>query len=96
MYSIAVSLNAQEEIENIEALYFKISHKISDKFVLNLSHAYTILERNPFFGIRYKNYRAVTIEKFPYLLFYEIDEINKKIYILSCFHASINSEKYPI
>jgi hypothetical protein len=36
------------------------------------------------------------ITKFPYLLIFEIDELNQKIYILSCFHTSQDTKKYPI
>jgi plasmid stabilization system protein ParE len=65
VFKIEISLNAQEELENIESFYFKISEKVANNYILNLSKTCSILEINPFFGIRYKNYRAVTIDKFP-------------------------------
>ena len=95
MYKVGISLNAQDEIEIANLYYSSISKKITEKFIKNLAKAYHFLETNPFFGTRYKNYRAVSINKFPYLLFFEIDEVNKKVYILSCFQTSQDPEKYP-
>ena len=88
MYKVAISLNAQDELEIAKFYYSSVSKKIAEKFIKNLTKAYHFLETNPFFGIRYKNYRAVSINKFPYLLFFEIDEVNKIVYILSYFQTS--------
>lgn len=96
MYSIKVSLNAQEELQEIEANYFLISEKVANKFILNLSKSYQILTTNPHFSIKHKNYRTISIDKFPYVLFFEISEIVKEVYVLSCFHTSQNPNKYPI
>ena len=96
MYKIKISLNAQDEIENALLFYRNISIKLADKFISTILKTYTLLEKNPYFNIRYKNYRAISISQFPYLLFFEIDEQNQIVYILSCFHTSQNTDKYPI
>ena len=96
MYKIKISLNAQEELENAELFYTNISIKVADKFISTSLKTYFLLEKNPYFSIRYKNYRAISISKFPYLILFEIDELNQMVYILSCFHTSQNIEKYPI
>ena len=96
MYKIVVDITAQEELEAAEFYYFKISEKVSDKFIVSVFRTYFLLESNPHFSIRIKNYHTISISKFPYLLFYEIDEENKIVRILSYFHSSQNPEKYPI
>lgn len=96
MCKIKISLKAQEEIENAEIFYQNISLKLADKYISTIIKTYNLLEKNPYFNIRYKNYRAVSISQFPYLLFFEIDELNQIVYILSCFHTSQNTDKYPI
>ena len=72
MYKIVVNLTAQEELEAAEFYYFKISEKVSDKFIVSVFKTYFLLESNPYFSIRVNNYRAISISKFPFLLFYEI------------------------
>ncbi len=94
-YKIIVSPMAQIEIEDISEYYFQISFKILTKFYTELENAYKYLERNPHFQKRYKNYRAIPIKKFPYLLFFMIDETNKTIKVLSCFNTSRSPKKYP-
>lgn len=96
MYNIELSLNAQEELENAEFFYCTISEKIGDEFIDTVFKTYELLKQNPYFSIRYKNNRAILITKFPYLLIFEIDELNQNIYILSCFHTSQDTKKYPI
>lgn len=96
MYKVKLSLNVQEDLERIEKLYYLISEKIADKFILNLSKTFKILSLNPHFSIKYKNYRTITLSKFPYIIFFEIDELNFNVTIFTCFHTSQNPNKYPI
>ena len=96
MYKVKLSLNVQEDLERIEKLYYLISEKIADKFILNLSKTFKILLLNPHFSIKYKNYRTITLSKFPYIIFFEIDELNFNVTIFTCFHTSQNPNKYPI
>lgn len=96
MYKVKLSLNVQEDLERIEKHYYLISEKIADKFILNLSKTFKILSLNPHFSIKYKNYRTITLSKFPYIIFFEIDELNFNVTIFTCFHTSQNPNKYPI
>ena len=84
MYKVKLSLNVQEDLERIEKLYYLISEKIADKFILNLSKTFKILSLNPHFSIKYKNYRTITLSKFPYIIFFEIDELNFNVGIYVC------------
>ncbi len=94
-YKIVVSPKAQIEIEDISEYYVQISFTVLNKFYTELENAYKYLQSNPHFQTRYKNYKAVPIKKFPYLLFFTIDEINKVVKVLSCFNTSRNTTKYP-
>lgn len=90
-----VSPKAQIEIEDISEYYSHISFSILTKFYTELENAYKFLETNPHFQTRYKNYRAIPIKNFPYLLFFVIDETNKTTKVLSCFNTSRSPKKYP-
>lgn len=93
-YKIIVSPKAQIEIEDISEYYSQISFTVLTKFYVELENAYKFLETNPHFQTRYKNYRAIPIKKFPYLLFFMINETNKTIKVLSCFNTSRSPKKY--
>ena len=65
------------------------------KFIAEIEEIYRTLSRNPYFRIYYKNFRAVVIKGFPYILFYVITEDKQNITIYSCFHTSKSPRKYP-
>lgn len=95
VYKIFVSPRAQKEIENAIDFYALYSETAPLHFITALKDSYEILGTSPFFRIRYKNIRALKIKKFPYALYYTIDEDTKCIRILSCFHGKRNPTKRP-
>lgn len=94
-FKIIVSKKAQLEIEKATAYYSEINTKLAFKFYLALIETYNKIKLNPYFEIKNKNYRAVPIVKFPFLLFFVINEDKNEVKILSCFHTSRNPKKYP-
>lgn len=95
VFNIIVSKRAQSEIENAIEYYTEINTHLATKFFASLIDSYSKLELNPYFEKRYKNYRAIKLYKFPFLLFYIIEEDKKQIKVLSCFHTARSSKKYP-
>ena len=95
VYKIIVSPRAQNEI--IEAIDFYALHSIDapHNFIIQLQKVYEILTRNPFFRVQYKSVRVLKLKKFPYSLFYTIDENQKSVRVLSCFHNKRNPKKRP-
>jgi toxin ParE1/3/4 len=95
IYKILISPRAQLEIVEIINYYFSISNSVRLKFDKRLEETFDFLKTNPYFPKRYKDFRTITLKGFPYLLFYTINEDEKFIRILSCFHTSKNPTKYP-
>ncbi|MDI1317300.1 type II toxin-antitoxin system RelE/ParE family toxin [Flavobacterium sp.] len=94
-FNIIVSKKAQNEIENATEYYAEINLNLALRFYNELTETYKRLELNPIYQIRHKNYRAIPLKIFPFLLFYVCDEKKKIIKVLSCFHTSKNSKKFP-
>lgn len=94
-YKIIVSPRAQKEIENAIDYYALYSTEAPASFWSVLNETYTILAISPFYKIRYKNVRALKIKKFPFSLYFVIDETQNTIRILSCFHNRRNPAKRP-
>lgn len=95
VYNILISLRTQSEIENAIDYYSLYSADAPKFFILSLKNAYSSLSKNPFYITRYKNIRAFKLKKFPYSLYFIIDEGNKTLKILSCFHHKRNPKKRP-
>lgn len=94
-YKIIVSPRVQKEVENAIDYYSLYSNDAPVNFISALSEVYRILKANPFFRVRYKNIRSLKIKKFPYSLYFVIDEDTKTVRVLSCFHNKRNPDKRP-
>ncbi len=86
---------ADQDILGAVNYYKEISNSMASNFEKQLSEAYDKLERNPFFQIRYDDVRALPLKKFPYIILFHIDEIEKLVYVISVFCTHQNPEKYP-
>jgi len=94
-YKIIVLDKAQIELDQALQHYQNISLEVLYNFNNQLQSAYKTLAHNPFFQIRYKDYRALPIKKFPYMLVYTADEHNKIVRIYSVFQTDQNPNKLP-
>jgi toxin ParE1/3/4 len=94
-YSVIVSPRAQKEIENAIEYYALYSVDAPINFITSLGHAYLILEEEPLLRVRYKNIRGLKMKKFPYCLYFIINENKHTVRVLSCFHVKKNPNKRP-
>ena len=94
-YKIIVSLRAQSEIENAIDYYAQNSLYAPVNFIAVLKAAYKALGTTPFFGIRYKNVRSLKLKRYPYSLYFVINENKNTVKVLSCFHNKKNPDKRP-
>jgi toxin ParE1/3/4 len=94
-YKVIVSPRAQKEIENAIDYYALYSVDAPVNFIATLKEAYSTLETNPFFRVRYKNVRALKIKKFPHSLYFVINENTKVIRVLACFHNKRSPNTRP-
>lgn len=69
-FKIIVYKKAQNEIENAVEYYAEINLNLALRFYNELSETYKKLEINPDYQARHKNYRAIPLKVFPFLLFY--------------------------
>jgi len=94
-YKIIVSPRAQKEIENAIDYYLLYSINAPINFITILQHTYKSLVINPFYVVRFKNIRSLKINKFPYSLYFVINEKQNTVKVLSCFHNKRNPTKRP-
>ncbi len=94
-YKITVSPRAQKEIENAIDYYVLYSNDAPLYFVTQLIVSYEALALNPFYMVRYKNIRSLKLNKFPYSLYFTVDEKQNTVKILSCFQNRRNPHKRP-
>jgi len=94
-YKIIISPKAQNEIEESYDFYFGRSRSSAINFISSLAETYNIVSLHPHFQFVYKNIRAVRIKKYPFALYFVVDESTSIVRVLSCFHTSRNPLNHP-
>jgi plasmid stabilization system protein ParE len=94
-YEIRVSPRAQIEIEEAQQFYKCRSTRAAQNFFAAVSKAYETLAIQPHFRKQYKEVRAINLQRFPFALFFTIEEEMQLVYILSCFHFKRNPQNRP-
>jgi toxin ParE1/3/4 len=95
IYKIIVSPRALKEIENAIEYYGLYSANAPSHFITSPKQCYSKLENNPLLRIRYKNVRAIGLKKFPFSLYFVLNDEQNIIRILSCFHDKRDPESRP-
>lgn len=54
-----------------------------------------IIKSNPFFQVRYKEYRFLPLKIFPFIIVFELKQTEGSVIIWSVFHASQDPKKLP-
>ena len=84
---------AKDEVKDAYTWYEKKSKGLGKRFTGNVKQTVIEIEKNPFaFAVKYDNIRTALVNKFPYLIHFDIDEPNKEIIITAVFHTSRNPE----
>ena len=94
-YKIQVNLRAQFEIEKAFDWYKQRSLSAGGRFLTSIESAYQALQLNPYFQLQYRNIRAIKLRRFPYTLFFTVDETESIVRVLSCFHQHRNPSSKP-
>ncbi len=92
-YSPIVSLGAQQDIiESIE-WYNKEKENLGFEFYENVIAKINLLTDNPLhYSIRFKDVRTAKVSKYPYLIYFKIQESSSSINILGVLHTSRNPQ----
>ncbi|MFY1047138.1 type II toxin-antitoxin system RelE/ParE family toxin [Chryseobacterium sp. GP-SGM7] len=95
-YKTIISPIAKANIKEIVAYYKKIaSLKIAQNFLKDYEFTLRKIQRNPFFQIYYKDFRGLTLKKYPFIIFYQVDEHKKLILVKAVFNAMQDVGKRP-
>ena len=95
-YTILIEPSAQLDIEKAYNYYLENTNTtITELFYTDLQETYSALAINPFYQFRTKAYRAIPLKKFPFLMFFLINEQKQMVKILALFNTNQDTEKYP-
>ncbi len=95
IYKVIISDSATADIKENAQWYNKQQKGLGKQFVESIKECVRIIKLQPeSFQLRYKNNRVGIPDKFPYLIIYNINKVNKTISIIAVFHSSQNPDKW--
>ncbi|CAA7196984.1 type II toxin-antitoxin system RelE/ParE family toxin [Chryseobacterium potabilaquae] len=95
-YKVVITPEAAEDLEKAFLYYVDhVSNRVAKGFANDLKSTLLDIQKTLFFQIFHQNYRIKSLKKYPYIIFYTLDEVNKLILIKAIFHTSQNPKKYP-
>lgn len=72
--------------------YRSISPTLAKKFHGSVNTTFNELKKNPFYQIRYDNFRLKLVKKFPYLIHFIVDAKMKTIFVYGIRSSHQNPE----
>lgn len=95
-YKIIITPDAEFQLDESTDYYQKfVSKKVSANFLKEFKKTCQSIKKVKYFQTCFLEFKAVPMKKFPFLIFYTLDETNELIIIKAVFHTSQNPEKYP-
>ena len=94
-YQVITSPRAKKEIANALDYYNLYSNETPINFINALEDCYHLLADNPFYRVSYKNIRVLKLKKFPYSLYFKVNEDRQVVRVLACFHNKRDPDRQP-
>jgi plasmid stabilization system protein ParE len=85
-FVVTFSPLALDDIEEVFNYYEAKRPGLGKRFTTQLQLTLNAINRNPFFAsTRYESIRCCEIKKFPYLVHYNVNEVNKLVTIIAVY-----------
>lgn len=92
-YQVFISPEAELDLEDTYHWYESQDKGLGSEFIRVVDASLSTIQRNPFaYASTYKDVRKKLIRKFPYALFYVVQD--NKIFIIACFHVKRNPQQW--
>lgn len=90
-FKLKIQAGAFEDIQEGVNYYNSRQKGLGKRFFQEIRISFSKLKKNPFFQLRYDDVRCLPLKKFPFMVHFTVDEINKIVTI----YAVINSHLDP-
>lgn len=90
-YTLLLSTKANEELENAFDWYYHKSKLSAQHFFDEVFSRIEVIRKYPKrYPKKSKNFREVSLKKFPFSIVYELEEYKKLVFIHAIFHQKRN------
>lgn len=94
-YKIVLTPVAKQNIDDATAYYKNtVSAKVAKLFIDDYKKTFKDILKTRYFRFFFQEFRGKPMKKFPFIIFYTIDENSKIIFIKAVFNTSQDDQKY--
>ena len=92
-FSVVVTDDAENDVEQAMDWYESKQTGLGKKYLFSITNCIKLIVKNPFaFAIIFLKIRKANIKKFPYSLYYQINENENGIIVFAVIHSSRSEE----
>jgi toxin ParE1/3/4 len=89
MYKCVILPSAKTDLKNSSVWYETQQKGLGKKFIASIRESLSLAAQNPYaFQVRFDDVRSAVVRKFPFLIYYLVDEGAHRIIIVAIFHTS--------
>jgi toxin ParE1/3/4 len=93
-FTLVIDPRAIQDVQKAIDYYEEQQAGLGKRFETTLNKHLLILEKNPYFRIRYDQVRCIPMKKFPYMVHFTVDEKQAVVTIMAVFHTALDSDKW--
>jgi toxin ParE1/3/4 len=94
IFNVVIDPRAINDIQEAIYYYNERQKGLGNRFEEALNKQINLLEKKPYFQVRYDNIRCFPMQKFPFMVHFLLDEKAHQITILGVFHTAIDPNKW--
>ena len=93
MYKVKISDEAELDLEEAYQWYETQVNQLGSEFIRKVDDSLSSIQKNPFaYPLIYQNVRRKLLSRFPYGLFYLIED--DLIFVIACFHVKRDPKQW--
>jgi toxin ParE1/3/4 len=89
-FTILIENRAEQDIQQAYNYYEAQQVGLGVRFNQSVFQSIDVLRQSPFFQIRYDKFRCLPLKGFPYMIHFEVDEVNFNVTIYAVIHTHRN------
>jgi toxin ParE1/3/4 len=91
-FEIVLERRAMNDIAKAVDYYDEQQKGLGKKFAKEVDISFSALSKNPFYQIRYDDYRCLPLKRFPFMIHFIVDEAAKLVIVYAVIHTSLDPQ----
>jgi plasmid stabilization system protein ParE len=92
-FNVRIENSAIQDIQDAITYYNEQQKGLGNKFHTFIKEALQVLTFSPFFKVYHKNVRCLPLIRFPFSIFFTVDEDNSTVHIVAILHQALDPDK---